>query len=31
MTQEKAWNEIDDFLEKADLIAKAMVEATRKK
>jgi hypothetical protein len=31
MTQEKAWDEIDDFLEKADLIAKAMVEATRKK
>jgi hypothetical protein len=31
MTQEKAWDEIDDFLEKADLIAEVMVKATRKK
>jgi hypothetical protein len=31
MTQEKAWDEIDDFLEKADLIAGVMVEATKKK
>jgi hypothetical protein len=31
MTQEKAWDEIDDFLEKADLIAEVMVEATKKK
>jgi hypothetical protein len=31
MTQEMAWDEIDDFLEKADMIAEVMVEATRKK
>ena len=31
MTQEKAWDEIDDFLEKADLIAQAMVDAASKK
>jgi hypothetical protein len=31
MTQEKAWDEIDDFLEKADLIAEGMVKATSKK
>jgi hypothetical protein len=31
MTQEKAWDEIDDFLEKADLIAEVMIKATRKK
>jgi len=31
VTQEKAWDEIDDFFEKADLIAEVMVEATRKK
>jgi hypothetical protein len=31
MTQEKAWDQIDDFLEKTDLIAEVMVEATGKK
>jgi len=31
MTQEKAWDEIDDFLEKPDMIAKAMVEAAGEK
>jgi hypothetical protein len=31
MTQEKAWDEIDDFLDKADLIAEVMVNGARKK